>query len=800
MSKGEKAVRRYTEHALHNALALADAGVYVFPIGLKPDHRTEHGWKLRKVYYKKLAWSTEATRDPDKVRELFGRFPGSAVGVATGPSQLAVPDRDDLQAELPGALPETFTYATARGDRHHWYRTPEGMEVKSQAPFADAAGRKYPGLDLKSWGGMVVYYGPKLKGGELDDLPTLPDAYAVSRELERPRDEHAPRFEQWLDSLRAGKPGASLRALAEAVPTANAGNDDLTKFFGPLVRAAWNAKGGRAAIEEGIARYSDGYGSKARKDARHAIESVVRDYRAEIDSRVTFDPAPRESKPKPGKGKGAEKGKAKGKLAHEEYTPRGEITSVSSPTSPLEVAHEILADKTLPPLVSWQDSWFCYADGHWKLTPADEIENRLYHALRHASFAKRTEDGVRNIPFAPTHTKVREVLRSIQALVTIPAEAATPMWLDGREDTTRLIACRDGLLDPRAGTLQPRSRHYFTPVHVAAKFGKASTPTHWLGFLDDLYGDDPTSRHLLQEWMGYLVSGDTRRHKGMLMIGPRRSGKGTILRVCEALVGGAAGSFATSIPAFSESFGLEGVEGKSLLTLGDLRGSGREAASAAQKLLEIIGGDTVRINRKGRPAISQPIPARVMVASNSVPTLYDDAAVIESRFLILTMTRSFAGAEDLDLFPKLEDELDGILRWALKGYRRLERRGAFSVPEADTLARAELRVNAAPVSEFVDDACVPAGPEDPGTPRTDMWAAYCDWCAETGAAQMDRGDFTRALAGAGYPSYRPRTGDGSRGVWRYRGLTLTQAETPEQRAVRIWGGAAGLGIVTSLPR
>ena len=38
--------------------------------------------------------------------------------------------------------------------------------------------------------------------------------------------------------------------------------------------------------------------------------------------------------------------------------------------------------------------------------------------------------------------------------------------------------------------------------------------------------------------MGYVIAGDTRRHKGMLMIGPPRSGKGTIMTVTGALVGG----------------------------------------------------------------------------------------------------------------------------------------------------------------------------------------------------------------------------------------------------------------------
>src|SRR5690606_10507856 len=135
-------------------------------------------------------------------------------------------------------------------------------------------------------------------------------------------------------------------------------------------------------------------------------------------------------------------------------------------------------------------------------------------------------------------------------------------------------------------------------------------------------------------------------------IGPKRSGKGTMLHIAAALVGGAQGAFGATMSSFSGDFGLELAEGRTLLTMGDLRGSGREAATAAQKLLEIIGGDSVYINRKGRQAITAALRTRVMIATNSMPKLYDDAGVVESRFLILRMTRSFAGHEDIDLLEK----------------------------------------------------------------------------------------------------------------------------------------------------
>lgn len=811
---GQKAVRRYTRHALHNALALASIGIHVFPLGLKPNHPTEDGWKLDKVYFKGLAWGKEASAKPKRIRKMFAEHPDAAVGIATGPSRLSVIDVDEENPEVGELDPAAFTYPTARGGHHHLFQTPAGMNVKSQQPIRDIDDEAYPGVDIKSWGGMVVFYFDReLTADDLAAIqasPALPGRWAVPQGTAAKSSSGKGAalegdVQDWIDALDGSDDySATLHELVQAIPTADLNNGDMNSYFGPLVRAAWGSKGGRQAIEAGIDRYSDGYAPKYRRAALHSVETVVRDHAAELAGKVIFEmtvkPAKAKRKPKREKTAKASAPKAKKAkrhrpLQHDEYEPRGQVGATAAPTSPLEIAHQILDERVLPPLVYWREQWFIY-EQRWTAAETVVVENVLYAALRDAYWVKNNGPSGTTIPWAPTIGKVREVLRSIASLVTVAASQEAPFWISRHDDDARLVAFEDGLVDPRTGDLQPRSWRYFTLTHIAARMGgKARTPVRWMRFLEEVF-DDEASRDLLQEWMGYLVAGDVRRHKGLMMIGKRRSGKGTILAICEALVGGPSGSFATSMPALTESFGLEGAVGKTLLTIGDLRASAREAASATQKLLEIIGRDSLYVNRKGRSAITTKLATRVMVASNSMPRLYDDAAVIESRFLLLRMTRSFAGQEDLDLLEELLAELDGIMRWAMDGYRRLEDVGSFTVPETDHEDRSELRTNSAPISEFIEDACIPT--DGPGVSRTDAWSAYVNWCGDAGAAQMEQGDFSRALAGAGYPSHRPRSDDDTvRGKWRYRGIKLRNAETANEKARRLWG-AQQADIVTTL--
>ena len=773
---------------------------------------SEKRWRQAKP----LQSDPKAERKARRQDQAFGSW---NVGLHTDERVLAL-DVDDADEYRRGwakrglPAPPPTPYSTARGHasprRQVVYRLPEGCDWDSDGLM--------PGGEIIDYGHRFIRVAPSIhqKTGNTYAwfFPTTADPLGDGREMESPptfdeltelpaehiaalrrgvekrsRGKDDVDVDEWIASRPEGKMSQALRDIAYAVPTDGIGDNDAIRYLGPLVRAAWDAPGGGKAVERGIARYSDGYGRDAHKGAIRAVANAIIDetvIRERLTLTQVFDLAPRPPKRKKPK-KRKKPGKNHAPLEHDEYEPRGVIGTTAHPARPLDVALDLLSEDTLPPLISWRGTWHVYERDHWRMATDDEVENLLYAALANAQWVQQTANGPKTQPWSPNQGRVREVLRAIRSRRTLHRDAEAPTWLDGSRKSAALVPCRDGLLEPRTGKMRGRSQHFFSTGYIDAEVGvRHAEPKAWHRFLEQLWDDDAESIALLQEWFGYLVAGDTRRHKGMLMIGPKRSGKGTILHIAEALVGGQQGAFAATMSSFSESFGLEMAEGRSLLTIGDLRGSGREAASAAQKLLEIIGGDSVYINRKGRAAISTVLRTRVMVATNSMPKLYDDAAVIDSRFLVLRLTRSFADREDLDLLDKLLPELGGIVQWALEGYRRLEKRDAFTVPASDAEDRAELRANSAPITEFISDAC--AATAGLGTPRVEVWKAYLNWCGNVGAAQMEQAHFNAAMAGAGYPPHRPRE-DGTRGAWRYRGLILQAEETATAKAERVWGRA-----------
>ncbi len=233
----------------------------------------------------------------------------------------------------------------------------------------------------------------------------------------------------------------------------------------------------------------------------------------------------------------------------------------------------------------------------------------------------------------------------------------------------------------------------------------AAEPTEWLDFLASVWPDDPDSVALLQEYVGYVLSGRTDMQKMLLLIGPTRSGKGTIARMLTELIG--RGHVAgPTLASLGTNFGLSPLIGKPLAIISDARLGDTPSHTVVERLLSITGEDMLTVDRKFREPWSGKLPARFVILSNELPKFKDSSGAIANRLLILQMTESFLGREDRTLDERLRAELPGILTWALEGLDRLVRNGRFTVPGSSEDAAHLMMDLASPVSAFVRDRCV----------------------------------------------------------------------------------------------
>lgn len=143
-------------------------------------------------------------------------------------------------------------------------------------------------------------------------------------------------------------------------------------------------------------------------------------------------------------------------------------------------------------------------------------------------------------PFQPNRRLVEELLSALKAQAYLPKENTAPTWLDGKGPVPakEVIAVQNGILHLPSGRRFPHSPNLFVrnvlPVALPEKPKKAK---EWGRFLDSIFGRDVESRRVLQEIFGYFLTTDMRQQKIFMVVGPKRSGKGTIARVLTAILG-----------------------------------------------------------------------------------------------------------------------------------------------------------------------------------------------------------------------------------------------------------------------
>ncbi|MFM9595798.1 phage/plasmid primase, P4 family [Streptomyces scabiei] len=423
------------------------------------------------------------------------------------------------------------------------------------------------------------------------------------------------------------------------------------------------------------------------------------------------------------------------------------------PSNPMAVARVLLPswtdDQDRPTLLYWRGQWMEWQGPHWRELDASEVRSVAYKELEHATFEFETpRGGIEVKDWAPTKKKIADLMEAMSAIRLLSPAVDAPAWQDGTEQRTPIVACTNGLLDVTTRELRPLTPEFFNLVSVPFDYVPGAKCPTWLAFLRKAWPDDVESIRAVQEWFGYILSGRTDQQKIMLVVGPTRSGKGTIARVLGMLVG--KGNVAgPTLAGLATNFGLSPLLGKPLAVISDARLAGRDGHQVVERLLTISGEDTIDVDRKYRQPWTGKIPARLMILSNELPNFGDSSGVIARRFIVLNMTVSWLGKEDTALTDKLAAELPGILNWALLGLARLERDGRITQPRSSLDAITTMQDTASPTSAFVRDRC-DTGP-DCSVPVDVLWEMWKDWADGQGVKPG-----TKALFGRNLLAVEPR--------------------------------------------
>ena len=330
------------------------------------------------------------------------------------------------------------------------------------------------------------------------------------------------------------------------------------------------------------------------------------------------------------------------------------------------------------------------------------------------------------------------------------------------------INFQNGFYDPKEKKMVMHSPEYLSINQLPHEFepsakleGKAIE--EWLCFI----APEADSREMILQFAGYCLGRDVGQQKFMILNGEGGSGKSTLIRLIESMVG----SENISNIALSElqtRFASFGLMGKLLNSCADLEIAALEDTSVLKKSL---GEDRLRGEQKGHDAISFRSYAKMIFSTNELPTVRSERTNgFYRRLLIMPMNRT-PTHNRADFFDSLNNEIDYFIHITVEALERMYETGLITESKLSIEAIQQMKMDSDSVEAWLQEQTYRV----PGSKinRAELYQRYNTYCVENERQSLSRTNFFKALRSKGFSERK------SNGINYIEGISL---ENPSLKA------------------
>ncbi len=685
---------------LDAALWYAKRGWHVFPC--RPGGKvplTEHG-------------VNDATTNEGIIRAWWAAHPTANIGLACGPSGLAVIDVDvkhgkpglrswyDLLELHGGALADTVVAETPSGGMHMFYR-------QNGTPVPSSVDKLGEGIDTRGVGGYVVV------------PPSTTEAGVY----------------QW-----AYESGVHEREMA-LFP--NALLDDLAGRREP----APSVEGGIPAGSRNVTMASLAGSMRRRGMSAAAIEGALL-----VENAQLSDPLPED-----------EVRKVARSIA--KYPPAREGEDI--PLTDLGNAERLIAAHGEDLRFCAQlGGWLVWDGRRWARDMTGEVQRKAQGVVR-ALYAEAAScnDGDRRREIARFARSCENASRQRAMLDLAWSQLGICVLPDGFDADPWLFNCANGTLDLRTGGLRPHAREDLLTVLCPVNYNPEAKADRWFEFEMQISGGDINLVCHKQRAFGYALTGMTTEQCLFILFGTGANGKSTELGVIRQVLGD---DYALHTPTETLLVNSRGsgipndvarLRGARYVTAVEAEGGRRLAESLIKQM---TGGDPIAA-RFMRAEWFEFMPThKLFLAVNHKPIIRGGDHGIWRRIRLWPYTTTIAEADqDKDLPDKLHAEAEGILAWLVEGCLEWRRLG-LGMPDSVAAATENYRAEMDVVGGFIAEMCV----EGPGVTvgARELYDAYAGWAEASGEHPLTKTAFGLRLQERGLEHTRARAARGWRGI------------------------------------
>ena len=240
----------------------------------------------------------------------------------------------------------------------------------------------------------------------------------------------------------------------------------------------------------------------------------------------------------------------------------------------------------------------------------------------------------------------------------------------------------NGVYEIATGQLLPFNKSFGFRNNLGYNFDADAKADKFIEFLGQLFPGQDDAIDFVQEYMGYIISGDPCWiHKAAIFLGDGRNGKSTLNDVIRHVVGS---TNVSSVPMkrLGDPTYFYDVSNR-LVNLADENAV--ESMNDSDTLKNAVSGGDVMVKKFYSQPYSIKNRTKFIFNCNSMPTSRDTTEGLYRRLVILSFKEEFDDAHgnvDVFILDKLLEELPGIFNFAMDGYRRLKKTKRFTETES----------------------------------------------------------------------------------------------------------------------
>lgn len=223
---------------------------------------------------------------------------------------------------------------------------------------------------------------------------------------------------------------------------------------------------------------------------------------------------------------------------------------------------------------------------------------------------------------------------------------------------------------------QHNAKDYITK-NINYDFNPDAKCDRWISFLEEITLDDKELENYLQKLCGYILCGERYEQIVVFIVGSGANGKSVFLNVLSKLFG----DYASFINSSSVIYGnnstipndIAGLYGKRLVSLSEFP---ERSLLNTTLLKSMSGGDNVLARKLYQDWFEFNPEFQLICAMNEIPEIKEDDEAFLRRLKVIEFNANFKEDKiDKNLTKKLFSEIEGIMNWAIEGYKLYQKHG-----------------------------------------------------------------------------------------------------------------------------